>query len=84
MYLKDKNVRITIRLDKASSDFVTSSSEQLGITPSQFVRQLIFQQMYAQKQVQHVLDKTIKEQLIDSTGKASTNENKQTNINNLV
>lgn len=82
MYLKDKNVRITIRLDKASSDFVTSSSEQLGITPSAFVRQLIFQQMYAQRQVQQVLDKTIKEQL-ESTGKAS-NENKQTNINNLV
>lgn len=82
MYLKDKNVRITIRLDKSSSDFVTSSSEQLGVTPSQFVRQLIFQQMYAQRQVQQVLDKTLKEQL-ERTGKAS-NENKQTNINNLV
>jgi hypothetical protein len=82
MYLKDKNVRITIRLDKSSSDFVTSSSEQLGITPSAFVRQLIFQQMYAQRQVQQVLDKTIKEQL-ERTGKAS-NENKQTNIDNLV
>lgn len=83
MYFKDKNVRITIRLDKPSSDFVTSSSEQLGITPSAFVRQLIFQQMYAQRQVQQVLDRTIKEQL-ESTGKASNNENKQTNINNIV
>lgn len=82
MYTKDKNVRITVRLDKPSSDFVTSSSEQLGVSPSQFVRQLIFQQMYAQRQVQQVLDKTIKEQL-ESTGKAS-NENKQTDFNNLI
>lgn len=83
MYTKDKTIRITVRLDKPSSDFVTSSAQQLGVTPSQFVRQIIYQQMYAQKQVQQVLDKTIKEQL-ESTGKASNNENKQTNFNNLV
>lgn len=82
MYLKDKNIRITIRLDKASSDFVSSSSQQLGVTPSAFVRQLVFQQMYAQRQVQKVLDKTIKEQL-ERSGKAS-NENKQTDFDNLV
>lgn len=81
MYLKDKNIRITIRLDKASSDFVSSSSQQLGVTPSAFVRQLVFQQMYAQRQVQKVLDNTIKQ--LERSGKAS-NENKQINIDNLV
>lgn len=83
MYTKDKKIRLTIRLDKQSSDFVDEQSRELGLTPSSFVRQMIYTQMYAQKTITKVIEKTINKEL-ESTGKASINENNETHINNLV
>lgn len=83
MYAKDKTIRITIRLDKKSSDFVDNQSQELGLTPSAYVRQMIYTQMYAQKSLTEVIKQTISKQL-ESTGKASKDENNETNINNLI
>lgn len=79
MYTKDKTIRLTIRLDKKSSDFVNEQSQELGLTPSAFVRQMIYTQMFAQNSI----TKTI-QYLLESTAKASINENNETNINHLV
>jgi hypothetical protein len=83
MYTKDKKIRLTIRLDKQSSDFVEEQSRELGLTPSSFVRQMIYTQMYAQKTITKVITQTLNKEL-ESSGKASNNENSETHINNLV
>lgn len=38
MYTKDLNHRLTLRLDDDSFDFVCTTAEQLGLTPSSFIR----------------------------------------------
>lgn len=41
MYLKDKNHRITLRLNEQQFDFVTATAEMLGVSPSDFLRMVI-------------------------------------------
>jgi hypothetical protein len=49
IYTKDKKVKITFRCDEPLSEWVSAQSKMLNITPSCFVRQMIFSQMYAEK-----------------------------------
>ena len=41
MYLKDKNVRITLRLNQQQFDFVKQNADELGVSPSDFLRMVI-------------------------------------------
>lgn len=49
LYTKDKKVKITFRCDDALGDWVSARSAIIGLTPSAFVRQTLYQQMYAEK-----------------------------------
>lgn len=49
IYTKDKKVKITFRCDEGLSDWVAQRAQLMGLTPSSFVRQLLFGQMYAEK-----------------------------------
>lgn len=41
MYLKDKNHRITLRLNDNQFEFITVQSEVLGVSPSDYLRMLV-------------------------------------------
>lgn len=51
IYTKDKNVKITFRCDTVLSDWVSNRSHVIGLTPSAFVRQMLYQQFYAEKTI---------------------------------
>ena len=74
IYTKDKKVKITFRCDDALSDWVNSQSSIIGLTPSAFVRQLLYQQFYAEKTIIKALND--KPQKAASAETAVTNEHK--------
>lgn len=41
MYTKDKSNRITLRLNESQFNFVKSSADLLGVSPSDFLRMVI-------------------------------------------
>lgn len=41
MYTKDKNQRITLRLNPEQFDFVRTQSDILGVSPSDFLRMMV-------------------------------------------
>ena len=41
MYTKDKNQRITLRLNSEQFEFVRVQSEVLGVSPSDFLRMMV-------------------------------------------
>lgn len=49
MYTKDKNNRITLRLNDQQMEFVKASAEPLGVSPSEFLRMVINATMAASK-----------------------------------
>lgn len=48
LYTKDKKVKITFRCDSGLSEWINAQSSLVGLTPSAFVRQMMYQQMYAE------------------------------------
>ena len=59
IYTKDKKVKITFRCDDALSDWVNERAHVIGLTPSAFVRQMLYQQFYAEKTLGQAITKTI-------------------------
>lgn len=41
MYTKDKSIRITLRLNENQFDYVKYHSDNLGVSPSEFLRMVI-------------------------------------------
>lgn len=82
MYLKDKNQRITLRLTAEQFDFVKTSADSLGVSPSDFLRMVINFTMTthrkAEEAVEEVCAKTVEKM------EGLRRENEQANINNLV
>lgn len=56
LYTKDKKVKITFRCEDALGDWLSASAAVVGLTPSAFVRQMLYQQMYAEKTISNKLD----------------------------
>ena len=50
MYTKDKTNRITLRLNDEQFEYVRTSAEPLGVSPSEFLRMVINATMSATKQ----------------------------------
>ena len=57
MYTKDKQHRITLRLNPDQFDFVMSSSEPLGVSPSEFLRMVINATMAMNKKATEKMDR---------------------------
>ena len=53
MYTKDKNQRITLRLNAAQFQFVQTQSELLGVSPSDLLRMMVNASMSVTKKVKH-------------------------------
>lgn len=66
IYTKDKNVRISFRLDGKLSEWIIARCEKLGTTPSAFMRNLAYQNFYAETVIQSITNKPS-----DSTERAS-------------
>lgn len=58
VYTKDKNVRVSFRLDGKLSEWILKRSEELGMTPSAFLRSLAFQTYYAETVIQGIGSKS--------------------------
>lgn len=41
MYLKDKAVRVTLRLTAEQFEFIKRNSDMLGVSPSEFLRMMV-------------------------------------------
>lgn len=48
LYTKDKNVRVSFRLDGKLSEWIVSRSAELGVTPSAFIRNIVYQNFYTE------------------------------------
>lgn len=72
IYTKDKKVKITFRCDDVMSDWVNSRSAIIGLTPSAFVRQMLYQQMYAERTLGDIVN--IKKAASAETAVTNANE----------
>lgn len=82
MYTKDKSHRVTLRLNDEQFDFVTASADLVGISPSEFLRQVVTMAMHLQsgidKAVAPVAEKVLEERQVNGR------ENDKTNQHNFV
>lgn len=75
IYTKDKSVKITFRCDEALSVWISERSKVCGITPSAFVRQLMYQQLYAEKTLGEALTRSLLNEKKTCTETAVRNAN---------
>jgi hypothetical protein len=78
MYTKDKNTRITLRLNEQQFDFVKWQSNALGVSPSEFLRMVVNLAMTAND---NVTDSDIEELINKGVGRR---ENENADSNNIV
>ena len=76
MYTKDKNNRITLRLNDEQFEFVKMNADILGVSPSEFLRILINSTLAISKSAAKQLEKKTKE----GTGR----ENDEADSDNIV
>lgn len=70
VYTNDKKTRLTLRLNEKQFAFVQQSSEQYGVSPSEFLRMVINASMYQANK----FDKALEE--------VTRRENEQTHFDN--
>lgn len=78
MYEKDKNTRITLRVNAEQYAFIREMAETSGISPSDYLRQSINSQMYAIAKFKDILEKNLNER------GERVRENEQTDINSKL
>ena len=61
MYLKDKNHRITLRLNDTQFDFIRVNCDVLGVSPSDYLRMLVNSFMTISQAGQDSVKKTLEE-----------------------
>lgn len=54
LYTKDKNVRVSFRLDGKLSEWILERSKGLGVTPSAFLRNLAYQSFYTETVLERI------------------------------
>lgn len=73
IYTKDKTVKITFRCDEALGDWISNRSKVVGLSPSAFVRQLCYQNFYAEKTLGDMIKPTTKKTSTETAVKNGTN-----------
>lgn len=63
MYTKDKNNRITLRLNDEQFEFVKMNADILGVSPSEFLRILINSTLALSKSASKQFENKLKESL---------------------
>lgn len=77
MYTKDKNQRITLRLNEEQFQFVKTVSDTLGVSPSDYLRMIVNLSMVGAK-------KASEADSITSDKEGLRRENEQTNCDHIV
>lgn len=77
MYTKDKNNRITLRLNDEQFEYVKANADMLGVSPSDFLRMVINASLSTSKTHQAKIELVKK-------GNGDGRENDKTNLDNLV
>lgn len=63
MYTKDKSNRITLRLNDEQFDFVKSTADGLGVSPSAFLRMIVNVAFASSQKSQDVLTDDVVEEM---------------------
>lgn len=50
MYLKDKNTRITLRVNPEQFDYIKAKADYFGVSPSEYLRMIVNVNMYNDKE----------------------------------
>lgn len=92
MYMKNLNHKMTLRLTDELKNFVETMAERYMISPSDFIRQCVSQQMYANQKAEAIFEQmpdtlkaTLTEALKGTERKALENgtDRKADNIDNV-
>lgn len=75
-YSKDKNTRVTLRLNEFQFNFVKANADILGVSPSEFLRMVVNASMAAAQKKRFELKITDKE--------AEGRENDKANFDDIV
>lgn len=78
MYTKDKVTRITLRLNEKQFDYVKTSADVLGVSPSEFLRMVVNLTMTADNAAQNSIREKMRKE------EESRRENETSDINNRV
>lgn len=78
IYEKDKNTRITLRVNAEQYAFIREMADTSGISPSDYLRQSINAQMYAMAKFKDILETKLNER------GGRDRENEQTDINSKL
>ena len=74
MYIKDKTNRITLRLNENQFNFVKMNSDELGVSPSEFLRMVINASMAS----------AVKLNQLNKNKEGEGRENDKANINHII
>lgn len=69
MYMKDKNHRITLRLNDEQFEFVRENAETLDVSPSDFLRMVINTTLVAYRKTSEKIGKVAKELTEEVSGR---------------
>lgn len=78
MYTKDKVTRITLRLNEKQFDYVKTSADVLGVSPSEFLRMVVNLTMTADNAAQNSIREKMRKE------EECRRENETSDINNRV
>lgn len=78
MYLKDKNHRITLRLNDTQFEFIRVNCAVLGVSPSDYLRMLVNSFMTISHAGQDAVKKTLEERTDDGR------ENDEARVDDIV
>lgn len=79
MYTKDKSNRITLRLNDQQFDFVKSSADVLGVSPSDFLRMVVNLAMASSDLTKEKVDDLNEEEIATLFERGLRRENEKTN-----
>lgn len=78
MYTKDKSNRITLRLNDQQFDFVKSSADVLGVSPSDFLRMVVNLAMASSDLTKEKVDDLNEEEIATLFERGLRRENEKT------
>lgn len=84
MYTKDKNHRITLRLNEQQFEFVKNSADMLGVSPSDFLRMVVNLSMSSSKVSAEKVSQMNEGEIANLMERGLRRENEETDNNNLV
>lgn len=76
MYTKDKNTRITLRLNEEQFLYVRDNADLLGVSPSEFLRMVVNLSMATERKYN--------DKISESLERGLRRENENANRNNIV